>query len=75
MFILDNALLYLLIFLAIAAGWWLGRRDRRKVSPTVSANYFTGLNYLLNEEPDRAVSTFVEELEVNGDTLETHLEL
>ena len=75
MLILDNVLLYLLIFLAIAAGWWLGRRDRRKVSPTVSANYFTGLNYLLNEEPDRAVSTFVEELEVNGDTLETHLAL
>ena len=75
MLILDNVLLYLLIFFAIAAGWWLGRRDRRKVSPTVSANYFTGLNYLLNEEPDRAVSTFVEELEVNGDTLETHLAL
>ncbi len=75
MLILDNLLLYLLIFLAIAAGWWLGRRDRRKVSPTVNANYFTGLNYLLNEEPDRAVSTFVQELEVNGDTLETHLAL
>ncbi|MDC0996909.1 lipopolysaccharide assembly protein LapB [Pseudomonadales bacterium] len=72
---MDNLLLYLLIFLAIAAGWWSGRRDRRKVPPTVSANYFTGLNYLLNEEPDRAVSTFVEELEVNGDTLETHLAL
>ena len=73
--ILDNALLYFLIFLAIATGWWLGRRERRGTSSTVGSNYYTGLNYLLNEEPDRAVATFVEELEVNVDTLETHVAL
>lgn len=72
---MDNWLLYILILVAIAAGWWLGRRERSKTPVGIGQNYFTGLNYLLNEEPDRAVSTFVEDLEVNVDTLETHLAL
>jgi lipopolysaccharide biosynthesis regulator YciM len=73
--IVENGLLYILVFVAIATGWWLGRRERRKTTPSVGANYITGLNYLLNEEPDRAVSTFVEDLQVNAHTLETHLAL
>lgn len=73
--ILDNWLLYILILVAIAAGWWLGRRERSGSSSGVSPNHFTGLNYLLNEEPDRAVATFVDDLEVNVETLETHLAL
>ncbi len=34
-----------------------------------------GLNYLLRDEPDEAVDTFIKGLEVNGDTFETHLAL
>lgn len=37
--------------------------------------YFRGLNYLLNEEPDKAIDVFVELLEVDNDTVETHLAL
>ena len=72
---LDNWLLYCLVVAAIAIGWWLGRRDRSRASEVVGPDYYEGLNYLLNEEPDRAVSTFVDNLEVNADTLETHLAL
>jgi len=72
---LENWLLYILVLVAIASGWLLGRRGRRGTSSVVGTNYFTGLNYLLNEEPDRAVATFIEGLEVNVDTLETHLAL
>ena len=72
---LDNWLLYCLVVAAIAIGWWLGRRDRSRASEVVGPDYYEGLNYLLNEEPDRAVSTFVDNLEVNTDTLETHLAL
>ena len=72
---LDNWLLYCLVVAAIAIGWWLGRRDRSRPSEVVGPDYYEGLNYLLNEEPDRAVSTFVDNLEVNADTLETHLAL
>ncbi|MGI9323072.1 MAG: lipopolysaccharide assembly protein LapB [Pseudomonadales bacterium] len=73
---MDNWLLYVVIFAAIAIGWWLGRRDRNKSNnEVVGPDYYQGLNYLLNEEPDRAVTAFIDNLEVNADTLETHLAL
>jgi lipopolysaccharide biosynthesis regulator YciM len=72
---LDNWLLYILVVFAIGVGWLLGRRERQKRTETLGPNYYQGLNYLLNEEPDRAVAPFIEDLEVNADTLETHLAL
>jgi len=72
---MQHWLLYLMIVAAIAIGWWLGRRERAKRAETLGPNYYQGLNYLLNEEPDRAVAAFIEDLEVNSDTLETHLAL
>ncbi len=72
---MENVLLYLLIVIAIGSGWWLGRRERVKSTDAAGARYYQGLNYLLNEEPDRAVSSFIRDLEVNADTLETHLAL
>jgi|TARA_Y100000310_G_scaffold338250_1_gene427367 lipopolysaccharide biosynthesis regulator YciM len=76
---MENWLLYVLILVAIAIGWWWGRRERKsQVSndhQKLSRNYFQGLNYLLNEQPDRAISTFIQALEVNSDTIETHLAL
>ena len=70
---LDNWLLYALIVAAIAIGWWLGRRDRSKAPETLGPNYYQGVNYLLNDQPDRAVAAFIEDLAVSPDTLETHL--
>jgi lipopolysaccharide biosynthesis regulator YciM len=64
-----------MLIVAIGVGWWMGRRERQKRSETLGPNYYQGLNYLLNEEPDRAVAPFIEDLEVNSDTLETHLAL
>lgn len=76
---MENWLLYVLIVAAIGIGWWMGRRERVKDTgtgtPAPSNNYYQGLNYLLNEEPDRAVATFIEDLEVNSETLDTHLAL
>ena len=72
---MENGLLYILILAAIGIGWWLGRRERKKSTDLVGPNYYQGLNYLLNEEPDRAFTTFIDNLEVNNDTLETHLAL
>ena len=34
-----------------------------------------GLNFLLNEQPDRALDVFIKMLEVDSDTVETHLAL
>ena len=72
---MDNFVLYALIVGAIIIGWLLGRRDRTETSEIVGPKYYQGLNYLLNEEPDRALTSFIENLEVTNDTLETHLAL
>ncbi|MEO2175874.1 MAG: lipopolysaccharide assembly protein LapB [bacterium] len=72
---MENWLSYIALVAALGIGWWMGRRERTKSSDTLGPNYYQGLNYLLNEEPDRAVAPFIEDLEVNSDTLETHLAL
>lgn len=78
----DAALLGVLLA-AIAIGFALGVRyatRRKRHSPTVrspglSREYFVGLNYLLNEQPDEAINTFINALDVNSDTVETHIAL
>ncbi len=75
-----DALLWLLLPVAAASGWWVARRQHptKSVSSKVTdlnANYFRGLNYLLNEQPDKAIDVFIQMLEVDGDTVETHLAL
>lgn len=70
------ALALLFISSLIGAGW-LGYRLRlhfeepRKKS--LPRDYLTGLNYLLNDETDKAVDIFIKMLEVDSDTVETHL--
>ena len=69
-----------IITLAIAIGFYLGRLSMKKKHstefiPYASKSYFQGLNYLLNEQPDKAVDAFVDSLDVNKNTLETHLAL
>ncbi|MGM0702793.1 MAG: lipopolysaccharide assembly protein LapB [Pseudomonadota bacterium] len=77
---MPDALLLSLLAAAVAIGWWLGRRERRGTSDpaqpaTLTRDYFVGLNYLLNEQPDRAIEAFVAALEVNSDTIDTHITL
>ena len=60
-------------------GWLAARRSARKEKGECVGEtgpvYFRGLNHLLNEEPDKAIDAFVEMLEVDSDTVETHLAL
>lgn len=78
---MDNVGIYLLLLLAVSAGWALGhfsslpRRHKDKSSNEFFADYFVGLNYLLNDEPDEAIDTFIKALEINSETIETHLAL
>lgn len=71
--------LFGLLLLAVAIGFYLGwrYRDRRTKSEGRQFNhsYFQGLSYLFNEQADNAVDAFIDSLEVNADTLETHLAL
>ena len=63
------------------AGWILGRLSaprslaKDRATNDMFADYFVGLNYLLNDEPDEAIDTFIKALETNNDTVETHLAL
>ncbi len=71
-------LLWLLLPIAAASGWLAARRsEQRTEKPPAgrSPDYFRGLNYLLNEQPDKAIDVFVKMLEVDSETVETHLAL
>jgi lipopolysaccharide biosynthesis regulator YciM len=72
-------LLWLLLPVAAASGWAAGRRNRGKTGSCpdsiLGSEYITGLNYLLNEQQDKAIDVFIRMLEVNSDTVETHLAL
>jgi len=75
---LEITALFLLLPLAAATGWWLGRRRNSNLerhSFLLSSKYSRGLNYLLNEQPDKAIEVFLEIAEINRDTIETHLAL
>lgn len=68
-----------LVVIGMAAAWWLGRRSVRKAalfdSRNLPAHYFQGLNYLLNEQPDKAIEVFIKLIEVDNETIETHFAL
>ncbi|MBI4693711.1 MAG: lipopolysaccharide assembly protein LapB [Gammaproteobacteria bacterium] len=70
-----------LLPVAAASGWYFGRREamrgglERAGGSTMSPDYFRGLNYLLHDRPDKAIEVFLKVLEVEADTVETHLAL
>src|SRR5688572_8729423 len=71
----ELAWLFLLLPLAAASGWFAGRaggeiKGGARVS-RLSNTYFRGLNYLLNEQPDKAIEIFLQIAEVDKDTVET----
>ena len=76
---IDWMLIFWLLPVAAFAGWWTGRR-RLQFTEASSKNrihpeYFKGLNYVLNEQPDKAIEVFIKMLEVDSETVETHLAL
>ena len=78
---MESLVIYFVLLLAIAFGWVLGRltAGNKKVqileTKDIFQDYFVGLNYLLNDEPDEAIDTFIKALEINSETFETHLAL
>lgn len=69
----------LLLPAAAWSGWWVASRNysnkEKRTTNHFSREYVVGLNYLLNEQPDKAVDVFIRLLEVDSDTVETHLAL
>jgi len=71
--------LFLLLPIAALSGWLAARNHYKKCysqqNSPFNPEYFKGLNYLLNEQPDKAIDIFIRLLEVNSETVETHLAL
>ncbi len=69
-------LLFLLLPIAAAYGWFMGRNsvrsEERREQKRFSKQYATGINLLLSDQPDKAVDLFVELLDVDSETIETH---
>jgi len=71
--------LFLLLPVAVISGWVIGRRANPGSGlysgSEIPLDYIKGLNYLLNEQPDKAIDVFIQMLDVNSETVETHLML
>ena len=75
----PTLLLFLLLPVAAFSGWVIGRRHDSSADKTgrqqIPDTYLRGLNYFVNEQPDKAIDLFIQTLEVNKETVETHLAL
>ncbi|MDD5175673.1 MAG: lipopolysaccharide assembly protein LapB [Sterolibacterium sp.] len=59
-------------------GWIAARIDIKHLvreSRTLPRSYFKGLNFLLNEQPDKAIEAFLEAARVDPETIELHFAL
>lgn len=88
---MSDYLIIAFLFIAIVIGFFLGRLfdssgkskkraldkgcPRNKEYNWFQGRYFEGLTQLLNDDADEAVDTFISVMEVNSETLETHLAL
>lgn len=67
------------LMFAIAIGYGLGlyrcaRQQKSTLNP-FAETYYQGLRYLLNEQTDSSIDSFIDSLAVNSNTLEIHLAL
>ena len=59
-------------------GWIAARIDIQHLvrdSRALPSSYFKGLNFLLNEQPDKAIEAFIEVVKVDPETIELHFAL
>ncbi|HMM47923.1 MAG TPA: lipopolysaccharide assembly protein LapB [Thiobacillaceae bacterium] len=70
---------WLLAFpLFFVLGWLAARVDIRQVvteSRALPNSYFRGVNFLLNEQPDKAIEAFVEMVKLEPETIDLHFAL
>lgn len=73
----DSFWLVLLLLLPVAVwvGYRIGRKSSKNQTSPDSSRYFKGINYLLNEQPDKAIDVFIEQIQVDNELVETHLAL
>ncbi|POU01887.1 MULTISPECIES: lipopolysaccharide assembly protein LapB [Enterobacteriaceae] len=72
-------LLFLLLPVAAAYGWYMGRRSAQQTKQDeanrLSRDYVAGVNFLLSNQQDKAVDLFLDMLKEDTGTVEAHLTL
>ncbi|HVE49353.1 MAG TPA: lipopolysaccharide assembly protein LapB [Casimicrobiaceae bacterium] len=64
--------------LFFALGWIAARIDIKHLlteSRALPLSYFRGLNFLLNEQPDKAIESFIEVVKIDPQTIDLHFAL
>ncbi|HET9046513.1 MAG TPA: lipopolysaccharide assembly protein LapB, partial [Casimicrobiaceae bacterium] len=77
---MEFELWWLLPIVAVffALGWIAARIDIKHLmreSRALPLSYFRGLNFLLNEQPDKAIESFIEVVKVDPQTIDLHFAL
>ena len=78
---MNSGLLFAILLAAVACGWmigfWRGRRLDRLTSQYQTHNRYKelGAGVFVQDVPDHALDSFLSALDVNSDTVETHLAL
>lgn len=67
----------LAIPLFFVLGWFAARFESRQTNAGggMPDAYFRGLNFLLNEQPDKAIDAFIDVVQVDPETIELHFAL
>ncbi|MGV3656274.1 MAG: lipopolysaccharide assembly protein LapB [Noviherbaspirillum sp.] len=68
----------LIIPVCFGLGWIAARVDIKQLlseSRTLPRGYFKGLNFLLNEQPDKAIDAFIEIVKLDPETADLHFAL
>jgi lipopolysaccharide biosynthesis regulator YciM len=68
----------LIIPVCFSLGWIAARVDIKHIlseSRTLPRGYFKGLNFLLNEQPDKAIDAFIEVVKLDPETIDLHFAL
>ncbi len=77
---MSELTVFLIVALVVSAGLWIsvyrkGKRRHEKLVGHLNHRYFQGLNYLLNDESDRAIDVFIKLAETSDETFEPQLAL
>ncbi|QOL24796.1 lipopolysaccharide assembly protein LapB [Thalassotalea sp. LPB0316] len=69
-------LLFLLLPVAAAYGWYMGRNSIKQNDQTAKADlskkYSQGINYLLSNQQDKAIAHLIETLQVEDESIDAH---
>ena len=79
---MGATLIWILVPIMFFLSWLLNRTNKNSssdknhpITQKVNKDYLKGLNFLLSDQQDKAIEVFIELLQIDSDTIETHLAL